>query len=90
MSFPQQLFLHCLSKACCSWHWGGLLFLDACFTSRRRWAGRGWPLLLLPGTLRPPAGAEVCPAKVIAARLQAGDFLSRRSEPRRSFVINPY
>lgn len=79
VSFPQRLFLHCLSKACCSWHRGSGLFLDACFTSPRRWAGRGWSLLLLPGTLRPPAAAEVCPAKVIAARLHAGGLCKQEA-----------
>lgn len=68
MSFPQRLFLLCLSKACCTWHRGGRLFLDACFTSMRRWAGIGWSPLL-PGTRWPPAVPEVCPAKVITACL---------------------
>lgn len=44
MSFP--LRLNCLSKAHCSWQQGGL-FLDACFTSPCRYAGKGLPLFCL-------------------------------------------
>lgn len=65
MSFPLRLFLNCLSKAHCSWQQGGL-FLDACFTSPRRYAGWHRLALLLPGTLRPPVVSEVCPAMVTA------------------------
>lgn len=46
MSSPLRLFLNCLSKAQCPWQQGGL-FLDACFTSPRRYAGKGLPFYCL-------------------------------------------
>lgn len=46
MSSPLRLFLNCLSKAQCPWQQGGL-FLDACFTSPRRYAGKSFPFFCL-------------------------------------------